>query len=221
MKFKIFFILCLNFLIIEVESQWFNSDKPLFEKYQNSAVPSRTLVERQGLKYQVNTNKAFSGTFLTFEDEYGFCVTEAGSYKNGLLHGDFEAYEGCGTLYSYKTGYKNGLEHGKYTEYMDGLLYMEGSNVNGVNEGEWTGYENGLISWTENVNNGETVNYTEFLYHDNGQLSLKEIYNSDEVLHGISEAYHQNGQLKSKIEYKDGAVFKIIEKYDFNGNPIN
>lgn len=186
MKLKIFFILCLNFLIIEVESQWFNSDKPLFEKYQNSAVPSRTLVERQGLKYQVNTNKAFSGTFLTFEDEYGICVTEAGSYKNGLLHGDFEAYEGCGTLYSYKTGYKNGL-----------------------------------ISWTENVNNGETVNYTEFLYHDNGQLSLKEIYNSDEVLHGISEAYHQNGQLKSKIEYKDGAVFKIIEKYDFNGNPIN
>lgn len=220
MKLKIFFIFCLNFLIIDVESQWF-SDKPLFKKYENSAVPSRTLVERQGLTYQVNTNKPFSGTFITYEDEYGFCFSEAGSYKNGLLHGDFEAYEGCGAGYSYKTGYKNGLEHGKYTEYLDGYLYMEGSNVNGVNEGEWKGYENGFISWTENVKNGETVIYTEFSYHDNGQLSLKEKYNSDDVLHGISETYHQNGQLKSKIEYKNGAVFKIIEKYDFNGNSIN
>ena len=65
---------------VPIKSQFFNA-KPLFEKYANSAINEATLVERQGLKYQVNTSKPFSGNFMGFDDEYGFCVNKAGSYK--------------------------------------------------------------------------------------------------------------------------------------------
>ena len=92
------------------------ANEALFMKYDGKAVNASTLVERQGLKYQVNTSTPFSGRFISYEDEFGFCVLEAGSYKRGLLHGPFEAYEGCGVAYSYKTAYKNGVEHGKYIE---------------------------------------------------------------------------------------------------------
>ena len=98
---------------------------------------------------------------------------------------------------------------------------MEGDMVNGLAEGEWIGYEYGRISWTEDVKNDETVNFTEYSYYENGQISTKEIYNNKEELHGISLSYHQNGQLKSKTEYENGTLVKILEEYDFNGNLLN
>ena len=214
-------ILRNTFFLIAFFTLNIEANEALYIKYADQSINSSSLVERQGLKYQVNTNTPFSGRFVTYEDDYGFCAIEAGSYKRGLLHGPFEGYEGCGTLFSYKTGYKNGLEHGKYVEFMEGFLSMEGNRVNGVDEGEWIGYEYGQITWTENVKNGVTVSLAEFSYYDNGQIASKEIYNNDAELHGISEAYHQNGQLKSKIEYQNGALVRVIEEYDFNGNQIN
>lgn len=196
------------------------ANEALYIKYADKSINSSSLVERQGLKYQVNTNTPFSGRFVTFGDEYGFCVIEAGSYKRGLLHGPFEGYEDCGVIFSFKTGYKNGLEHGKYTEFMEGYLSMEGNRVDGVDQGEWIGYEYGQVTWKENVKDGVTVNLTEFSYFDNGQLSTKDVYNNEAELHGVSEAYHQNGQLKSIIEYQNGALLRVIEQYDFNGNQI-
>ena len=214
-------ILLLNAFLFAFLTMNMEANEALYIKYADKSINSSSLVERQGLKYQVNTNSPFSGRFITYEDEFGFCALEAGSYRRGLLHGPFEAYEGCGVLYSYKTAYKNGLEHGKYVEFMEGFLSMEGNRVNGVDQGEWIGYEYGKITWTENVKDGVTVSLAEFSYYDNGQIASKEVYNNDAELHGITEAYHQNGQLKSKIEYQNGALVKIIEEYDFNGNLLN
>ena len=152
--FSIFYALLVLF-VSDLEA-----NKPLFEKYSNSAINDAYIVERQGLKYQVNTTKPFSGKFLGFEDEFGFCVSRAGSYRNGLLHGAYEVYEGCGVLYSYKTGFKNGVEHGRYIEYDEGYLYMEGEMVNGLAEGEWIGYEYGRVLWTEDVKNDICLLYT-------------------------------------------------------------
>tara|TARA_B100001248_G_scaffold206650_1_gene160687 strand:- start:1017 stop:1667 length:651 start_codon:yes stop_codon:yes gene_type:complete len=214
-------ILLRNAFLLALLAQNLEANEALYMKFADKSVNSSTLVERQGLKYQVNTKTPFSGRFVTYEDEYGFCAVEAGSYKKGLLHGPFEGYEACGTLFSFKTGYKNGLEHGKYTEYMEGFLSMEGNRVDGVDQGEWIGYEYGQVIWIENVKNGVTDTLTSFSYYDNGQISTKEGYNNKEELHGISEAYHQNGQLKSKIEYQNGVLHRVIEEYDFNGNQIN
>ena len=197
------------------------ANEALYMKYADKSVNSATLVERQGLKYQVNTNSPFSGRFISYEDEFGFCVLNAGSYKKGLLHGPFEAYEGCGVAYSLKTAYKNGVEHGTYIEYDEGYLYMEGEMVNGLAQGKWTGYEYGRISWTEDVKDDITMSVTEFYYHDNGQISGVLNYNGSEELHGVSEEYHQNGQLKQKVEFKNGEMLRVIEEYDFNGNRLN
>ena len=126
-------IFLIAFFTLNIEA-----NEALYIKYADQSINSSSLVERQGLKYQVNTNTPFSGRFVTYEDEYGFCAIEAGSYKRGLLHGPFEGYEGCGALFSYKTGYKNGLEHGKYVEFMEGFLSMEGNRVNGVDAVSYT-----------------------------------------------------------------------------------
>ena len=194
-------------------------EKPLFQKYANSAVNYDSLVERQDIKYQVNSNTPFSGNYIWYED---FCVEEAGSYKNGKLHGYLEGYYGCGVAYAYKMNYKKGLEHGKYQEWNEeGWLSMEGQYVDGKADGEWTGYEYGLKSWTEYIDNDEILSYLEYTYHQNRQLATKKSFNAAEKLNGISETYHQNGQLASKIDYKDGNVVQVLEQYDFNGNPLN
>ena len=199
----------------------FFKEKPLFEKYANSAVNYSSLVERQGIKYQVNSNTPFSGNYIMYEDDNPFCIEEAGSFRNGELHGPLEGYEGCGVAYSFKTNYRYGLENGKYQQFSDGYLEMEGNVVDDEVDGEWNGYEYGYKIWTEYNDNGNLLYYLEYSYHENGQLATKETFNAEEQLNGISETYHQNGQLASKINYRDGAIVKVIEKYDFNGNSIN
>ena len=233
MKSKLFFISLIIAVFIspslssqsmEDLSQSFKNffkEKPLFEKYADSAVNYASLVEREDIKYQVNSNTPFSGNYIMFEDDNIFCVMEAGTYKNGKLHGYLEGYDGCGVAYSYKMNFKKGLEHGKYIEYTEGYLSMEGQYVDGKLDGEWTGYEYGLKSWTEYFDNDELLSYLEYTYHQNGQLATTESFNADEKLNGVSETYHQNGQLASKINYNNGSIARVIEKYDFNGNPIN
>ena len=199
----------------------FFKEKPLFEKYANSAVNYSSLVERQGIKYQVNSNTPFSGNYIMYEDDNPFCIEEAGSFRNGELHGPLEGYEGCGVAYSFKTNYRYGLENGKYQQFSDGYLEMEGNVVDDEVDGEWNGYEYGYKIWTEYNDNGNLLYYLEYSYHENGQLATKETFNAEQQLNGISETYHQNGQLASKINYRDGAIVKVIEKYDFKGNSIN
>ncbi len=201
--------------------QNFFKQKPLFEKYANTAINYSSLVERQDIKYQVNSTTPYSGNFIMYKDDNIFCVEEAGTYKNGKLHGPLEGYDGCGVAYAYKMSFKKGLEHGKYQEWVEGILNMEGQYVDGKEDGEWTGYEYGLKTWTEYFDNGEPLSYLEYTYHQNRQLASKKSFNAEERLNGISETYHQNGQLASKINYKDGNIVQVIEKYDFNGNPLN
>ena len=83
-------------------------EKPLFQKYANSAVNYNSLVERQEIKYQVNSNTPFSGNYIYYADDNVYCVDEAGSYKNGKLHGYLEGYYGCGVAYAYKMYYMEG-----------------------------------------------------------------------------------------------------------------
>ena len=197
------------------------AESPLYQKYADSAVNYSSLVERQGIKYQVNSNTPFSGNYIMYVDDNPFCIEEAGSFRNGKLHGPLEGYEGCGVAYSYKTNYRYGLENGKYQQFTDGYLEMEGNVVDDEVDGEWNGYEYGYKIWTEYNDNGNLLYYLEYSYHENGQLATKETFNAEEQLNGISETYHQNGQLASKINYRDGAIMRVLEKYDFNGNPLN
>ena len=72
-QIRYFSISCVFLLLFVCNLE---ANTPLFEKYANSAINDASLVERQGLKYQVNTTKPFSGRFLGFEDEFGFVSPE-------------------------------------------------------------------------------------------------------------------------------------------------
>ena len=80
MKKLYIYIFLFTFLTLSIEAK-----EALYIKYGDKSINSSSLVERQGLKYQVNTNSPFSGRFLTFEDDYGFCVSQAGSYKKAFF----------------------------------------------------------------------------------------------------------------------------------------
>ena len=80
---------------------------------------------------------------------------------------------------------------------------------------------NMVIKLAEYNDNGNLLYYLEYSYHQNGQLASKETFNAEEQLNGISETYHQNGQLESKVNYQNGNVVKVIERYYYNGNPLN
>ena len=198
-----------------------NASEPLFEKYANSAVNDASIVEREGVAYQVNTTKPFSGRFIGYEDDYGFCVLYAGSYKKGLLHGPYEEYDGCGIAYSIKTNYKKGLEHGLYTEFNEGYLNLEGYMKNGKMDGKWAAYDYGRVSKDSFYDDDELIRYVEYYYHENGKMQFKQSYNSSEEFDGISEAWHENGQLEARAEFDNGELVEIIEQYDRNGNPTN
>ena len=120
MRFKLFSALFIAiFIAPSISSQsWEDSvndfsqsfknffrEKPLYEKYADSAVNYASL-KRQDIKYQVNSSKPFSGNFIMYQDDNIFCIEEAGTYKNGKLHGYLEGYDGCGVAYSYKMNFK-------------------------------------------------------------------------------------------------------------------
>ena len=71
----------------------FFREKPLYEKYADSAVNYASLVERQDIKYQVNSSKPFSGNFIKYVDDNIFCVEEVGTYKNEESYE--RRYKGC------------------------------------------------------------------------------------------------------------------------------
>ena len=62
------------------------AESPLYQKYADSAVNYSSLVERQGIKYQVNSSTPFSGNYIMYVDDNPFCIEEAGSYRNCLLY---------------------------------------------------------------------------------------------------------------------------------------
>ena len=184
----------LTFIIL-ISSAFDIITKPLYEKYANSPINLATLVERQGLKYQVNTSKPFSENFLALKMNWILCK-QGRRFKNGLLHGE---YEGCGVFYTEKAKYKNGSENGRYQAFEEGYLIVEGNVVNDKLEGEWISYDYGLITFKENYKNDQLLSFEEFSYYDNGQVEFIRTYNSDELLHGIFIIIKTDAKVKRRI----------------------
>ena len=102
------------------------ADEALFMKYADKSINSATLVERQGLKYQVNTNTPFSGRFITYEDEFDSAYLKLVHIKEAffmdLLRNIMDV-----ELLTHFEQHINGLEHGEYKEYgEEGYLTMTG-----------------------------------------------------------------------------------------------
>ena len=102
----------------------------------SKTVDENKLVERDGIKYEVNTDKPFSGkTFITYEN--GQNKVE-GSWKSGIKDGLWTYYSENGSKDSSGT-YKDGKKDGNWTSWYENRLRMdEGTYKDGVIDGLWT-----------------------------------------------------------------------------------
>ena len=111
----------------------------------SNEVPSDKLVERQGVTYETNSTKPFTGTSVEY-------------YENGQVE----------VRINFKDGEKNGL----YESYFEnGQLKLKHNHKDGKTEGFIEQfYENGQLQLTKNYKNGWEDGPSED-YYENGQLS--------------------------------------------------
>ena len=155
-----------------------------------SEVPSNTLVERNGIKYEGISQMPFTGV----STEY---------YENGQLK----------EKRTYKDGAQNGLGASYYE---NGRLEKKWNWKDGKLHGLWEGYyENGELRDKTIWKDGKQHGPSEW-YRQNGQLRDKKIW-KDGKEHGPSENYHENGQLNLKNTYKDGELNGLQRAYHTDG----
>jgi len=144
-----------------------------------SEVPSDKILERNGIKYEINSQIPFTGV-LTEYHENGQ-LSYKSNHKDGEKHGLSERYYENGQL-SYKINYKGGEKHGFYEIY----------------------YENSQL-WMKFTNNDGEPDGLFRRYHENGQLEYKGNHKDGEE-HGLFRRYHENGQEEnySPVCYQNG-----------------
>ena len=92
-------------------------------------VPSKNLVERQGIKYEVNSQTPFTGSYVSYH-ENGQLKSKT-TFKDGKQDGLEESYHENGQLES-KVNYKDGKQEGIFEFYFeDGQLLYKNCYKNG------------------------------------------------------------------------------------------
>ena len=114
-------------------------------------VPSNNLVERDGIKYEVNSQTPFSGTSLDLYTNGQY--KEVLYYKKGKPHGQKERFYENGQLAS--TGnYIEGNEDGSWQTYHEnGQLASTGNYIEGNEDGIWNRYD--ILGLKEHYEEGE------------------------------------------------------------------
>ena len=166
------------------------------------------LVERDDLHYKKFSNTPFTGEISgkktgrfkagkrhgewLFYNENGQLLLLQ-SYKNGILNGLQNSYNGNGIEYS--DNYQNGkLEGVSKSFYNNGKLLSEGHYKTGKQDGTFRNYYgNGQIRWKGNFSQGTT--------------------------HGLWEQYYENGRLKYIGNYKDGNEDGLWNYFNEDGSP--
>lgn len=201
-------------------------------------IPLNTLVERNGVMYEVNNKKPFSGkVFEKFKNEQ---LKLIGYYNEGLKTGIWENYQENGQILG-KKSFQKGLLNGLYEKYnkegkkikiaeykndnLDGIyktfeeekLTSKGSYKEGKKEGAWNYYHHNESTENENYINGNlNGNYT--ITNKNGIIIKKGIYENNEK-EGNWFEYYNNGSIKHEITYKNNDLISI-KTYDDEKNMI-
>lgn len=138
-----------------------------------SEVPIDSLVERNGIVYQVNSDKPYSGKAIEYyaNGQAGYIET----YKKGRVV-QTEDYSSNGTL-EYKDFYKDDVQTGGEEYWENGQLAYRWSNDNVDDTGVMRLFNgNGFVE----------------KYYENGQLAYKSTYKNGEVVN--EEVYKENGE---------------------------
>ena len=159
-------------------------------------VPTDKLVERQGITYQVNSEKPFTGTSVEhyldtiIKDQFEERVLlKRTTYKDGVIDGLYESFHPNGQT-GVRENYKLGLEHGLHEMF----------------------YKNGQLQETGNFKDGEIDGLHEW-FNENGQLSITKNYKNGKE-EGLYEEYYENGELELSIHSPQ--CYKNDEKIDMS-----
>ena len=118
-------------------------------------VPSNQLVERQGIKYEINSTTPFTGSSVSY-------------HENGQL--------------KKVENYKNGKREGVETYFENGQLEFRGNYKNGEPDGLGEGfYDNGQLWNRENYNNGKLDGLREW-FDEDGNLTKTEEWKDGELI---------------------------------------
>ena len=125
-----------------------------------SEVPSDKLVERNGIKYEINSQIPFTGVSTEYHEngQLDLKIT----YKDGVKDGLTENYHGNGQLY-YKTIYKDGVKDGLSEGYHEnGQLMKTFTHKDGRLHGLWESYDE----------NGQEKNYSPKCYQNSEEVDI-------------------------------------------------
>ena len=154
-------------------------------------VSSDMLVERNGLKYEINSEKPFSGKSVEYFDG-GKVKINSKSYKDGKLDGIVTIWFENSQVSS-EDSYKDGLS--------DGVYKLWSENGQQVAESSWkAGKANGMLK----------------VWYENGQLKSEESYIDDER-QGLIKVWAENGQQRFEGTFRDGQLDGKTREWYENG----
>jgi len=202
-------------------------------------VQINTLVERNGLFYEINSNKPFSG--LVYELYENGQKKNTVEFKDGLYESEWKGFSENGQLLSlsnYKKGKLNGLSisyfdngnvkseieySGDFKDgyaksyYLNGQILEEANykqgKKNGINK-KWN--ENGVLFREGEFKNG-IENGTFKNYYYNGNIEIEKIF-SNGKLNGPYKEFFENGKPRIFINYKNGLKNGKMEEWYDNAN---
>jgi len=197
-----------------------NGDKAEEKKGEQAVaqkvVDERDFLERGGLKYEVNSEKPFTGIAISYS-ETGDKQKEQ-EYRNGKEEGKCILFFSNGQKLL-ETWKQDGKENGKGTMwYASGQKDTEAWHRDDKFHGKFT-------KWYENGQKKEVGEYQDGKGHgkatgwyENGQKMYESNFRDDK-LHGKLIMWYENGQKKVEGECRDGESIKK-DCWDKNGNAI-
>lgn len=178
-------------------------------------ISMKQLVDRNGVMFQVNKDKPFSGR-ATKKLENGQIIID-GNFVNGLRDGKWFEYFRNGQV-NEKSIFSKGKRNGIAEQYYDnGILKRKAIYINGKMDGlEATFYMNGN-PWMKIYRKNKKYNGSYEKILENGKHLVKTNY-VDNQRHGKYLENFPNGKPKERSEYKNGKQIGSYEEYWENGN---
>lgn len=170
-------------------------------------VEQHSLLERNGLRYEVNSDKPFSGKAVNGDSET--------TYKDGKKHGhDIWISDG---IKRHDISYINGnLNGSKYEWYETGQKKTEAFYQGDMLLGKLTTwFENGQLELEENFKAGVKQGISKS-WRENGYQEYEKNYVSGK-LHGASKSWNTDGQLELEVGYKNGIPHGTLKTWHSNG----
>lgn len=197
------------------------------------------LVDRNGVMYEVNSDKPFTGRILSKYKNQQFKTV--GFYKKGLKNKMWEHFKENGQV-THRIQYKKGKQNGLFEEFNDGnikiiskqyrldsldgdyktydekgKLSREGIYNNNKKTGEWKSYRRGYLDYTSHYKNDLLDG--EFTRYDNkGVATSIGIYKQGKK-EGVFFDYYTKNLKKSKSNYKNDKLLSI-KKWNKKQNVI-